>query len=303
MINSPITNNLNVTKVKSLDTKKIIELYEKDFNIRIPSQHFDSELVEIYKCNETNLKFYANYYKLAGDEAFYIQLAKNYKNYYKGEKWEFQKVLQYFNSETSVLELGSGSGYFMSLLKQNQVLNATGLEMSYGAVIKSQEKGLNVIHGVIEDFSKTVTKKFDIICSFQVFEHLPNIDSTIKHSLSILKEGGVFIISVPNNDSAIFKNDDYHTLNLPPHHVILWDEVSLRGLCKIYNLELIDIHRSNASMIEKSSIYKLQLVNLFGKTIGNTIHTFTRFFVKRIMKNYDGSTIIAVYKKINYAAL
>ncbi len=298
MINSPITNSLNVTKIKSLDTNKVILHYKNDFNIDISDQFTGSDSIDIYKCNETNLKFYANYFKLAGDGDFYMQLAKNYKNYYKGDKWEFHEVLQYFNQHMTVLELGSGSGFFLSLLKQNNVLNTTGLEISNSAVKNSQEKGLNVIQGVIEDFSKTVSKKFDLVCSFQVFEHLPNIDSTIKHSLSVLKQNGIFIISVPNNDSLIFKYDDYQTLNLPPHHVILWDETSLKSLCKTYNLELINIHRAKASIIENSIIYKLKLINLFGNLIGKAIHTFTRFFVKRVMKNYDGSTIIAVYKKL-----
>lgn len=298
MINSPITNSLNVTKIKSLNTNKVIQLYKDDFNIDISNQFANSDSIDIYKCNETNLKFYANYYKLAGNGDFYMQLAKNYTNYYQGDKWEFHEVLKYFNENTAVLELGCGSGFFLSFLAQKKILNTTGLEISNSAVINSQAKGLNVIQGVIEDFSKTAIHKYDLVCSFQVFEHLPNIDSTIKHSLSVLKQNGIFIISVPNNDSLIFKYDDYHTLNLPPHHVMLWDEISLKSLCKVYNLELISIHRSKASNTEKSIIYKLKLINLFGNLIGKTIHTFTRFFAKKIMGNHDGSSIIAVYKKV-----
>lgn len=298
MINSPITNSLNVSKIKSLDTKKVIQFYKDDFNIDVSNQLGDSNFIDIYKCNETSLKFYADYYKLAGNGDFYIQLAKNYSNYYQGDKWEFHEVLKYFKHNTRVLELGSGNGFFLSLLKQNEVLNTTGLEISNSAVQNCQTKGLNVIQGIIEDYSKTVTDKFDLVCSFQVFEHLPNIDSTIKHCLSVLKQNGIFIISVPNNDSLIFKYNDYHTLNLPPHHVMLWDETSLRSLCKAYNLELINIHKSKASITENSIIYKLKLTNLFGNLIGKAIHSFTRSFIKRLMKNHDGSTIIGVFKKI-----
>jgi 2-polyprenyl-3-methyl-5-hydroxy-6-metoxy-1,4-benzoquinol methylase len=297
MINSPITNSLNVAKIKSLNTAKIIDLYKKNYNINIVNEFINFPTIDIYRCIDTHLKYYANYYELAGNADFYCQLSANYSGYYSENKWEFNEVMSYFNSETRVLEIGCGNGYFLKKLKNANVSKITGIEISPDAVSHCVKSGLNVIQSRVEEYATTPGEKFDTICSFQIFEHLPNVHSTIEKSLSLLNVNGLFIISVPNNDSLIFANDDYHTLNLPPHHVILWDEKSLRMLCEIYNLEMVKIHKSVAGTIEKSMIYKLKLVKSFGSVIGKLVHTCTRFFVKRVMSDCDGATIIAVFRK------
>jgi len=91
--------------------------------------------------------------------------------------------------------------------------------------------------------------------------------------------------------------DPYHTLNLPPHHVMLWDEISLRKIGQLYNLEVVDILKSEATISEKSRIYKLQLAGIFGSFFGSIFHTLTRFWAKNLMGQRYGAAIIAIYRK------
>jgi SAM-dependent methyltransferase len=297
MIKSPITHTTNVAHIQDLDTNTVIEKYRKEFSIDVRNELEGFPVIGVYQCKDSLLKFYGDYDKIAGGDRFYCQLSENYKGYYSEDKWEFNAVMPYFKTTDRVLEIGSGGGYFLQKLRNRGITDLTGLEISTDAVAACRTKGFHVVQSPIEQFASTPVEPFDVICSFQIFEHLPNVDSTIRKSIEVLKEGGTMIISVPNNDSVIFSKDPYHTLNLPPHHVMLWDEASLRKIADIYNLELVDIHKSVASSIEKSWIYKLQLMAMFGAQAGSLIHVLTRFLAKRIMGRKDGSTIIGVYRK------
>ena len=295
MTKSPITHSEDITLIKKLDTQKVIDLYKNDLGIDVTNEIGSFSKIEIWECNVSKLRFYANFDIIAGKDNFYCNLAKRDISYYNPHKWEFEAVLKYFKKDSKVLEIGSGNGYFIDKLKSNLIYDVTGIELSSDAVSYCRNQGHHVIQGPIEDHNEE--KLYDIICSFQIFEHLPNVDSALNKSIKILKKGGIMIISVPNNKSLIFSLDPFHTLNLPPHHVMLWDETSLNEIANLYNLEVVEIIKSKATISEKSKIYKNFLINIFGNVIGKFLHKFTRFFVKRIMLKFDGHTIICIYKK------
>src|SRR5690606_22887486 len=82
---------------------------------------------------------------------------------------------------------------------------------------------------------------FDVICSFQVLEHVYEVNDFINNQLRILKKGGRLIVGAPNNNPYLFIHDKYHTLNLPPHHAGLWNKKSLTSLEKVFNLEVEEV--------------------------------------------------------------
>ena len=47
------------------------------------------------------------------------------------------------------------------------------------------------------------------------------------------------IIAVPNNNPYLFEWDDYHTLNLPPHHAGLWNKEVFKNLENIFSIKNI----------------------------------------------------------------
>ena len=295
MILSPITHSKEVIHIKDLDTNKIIDLYRRDFGIDVIPEVGNFPQIGIYQCKTSLLRFYAHYEEIAGKDAFYCQLAQKYASYYSEDKWEFNAVLPYFKKKSKVLEIGSGNGYFLDKLKKLQIKDITGLEISSDAAKTCQQKGHQVINSPIEDLNEE--KTYDVICSFQIFEHLPNVDATLLKSIKLLEKDGLLMISVPNNLSLLFSLDPYHTLNLPPHHVMLWDEISLRKIAKLYDLDVVDILKSEATISEKSRIYKLQLVGIFGSFFGSIFHTLTRFWAKNLMGQRYGAAIIAIYRK------
>jgi 2-polyprenyl-3-methyl-5-hydroxy-6-metoxy-1,4-benzoquinol methylase len=78
---------------------------------------------------------------------------------------------------------------------------------------------------LIQDFCKTHKNEFDVVCFFQVLEHIKDVDSFMRSSITILKNKGKILIAVPNNDAFVMKYDYLRGVgNVPPppphhHHV------------------------------------------------------------------------------------
>jgi SAM-dependent methyltransferase len=198
------------------------------------------EDVSIFRCVETGFRFY-HPFVIAGDDKFYRHFGK-YDWYYLPWKWEHEECLKYIMENDTVLEVGAANGNFLGGLKRLRNIDGVGLELNSDAVRQARENGIQLINQSIEEHALVKTEGYDIVCSFQVLEHIAEVKNVIASMLACLKPSGKLIISVPNNDSFIKDNPlPSEILNMPPHHMGLWNEESLKNLCKIFPLDLIEM--------------------------------------------------------------
>ena len=99
---SPITHTNEVVHIKDLETAKIIQLYQKDFSMDVQAELGHMPRIGIYQCKKSLLRFYENYKEIAGKDAFYCQLARQYPAYYSEDKWEFNAILPYLKSSIDI---------------------------------------------------------------------------------------------------------------------------------------------------------------------------------------------------------
>ncbi|MFB3389176.1 class I SAM-dependent methyltransferase [Flavobacterium sp. LAR06] len=300
MIVSPLTKKANIRKIFEVDSDQVIDNYKRQINIDV-KRFFDKELVvSLYECLDTGYKFYFPF-SLIGDKEFYEDLSKNRKNYYS-DRWEHKKTLEYVNKEDSLLEIGSGFGSFLNLLKMNDVINTKGLELNSYAVSKCASNGLNVQQRLIQEEANINKGKYDVVCSFQVLEHITDVYDFIEASLETINENGKLIIGVPNNNPYLFVNDRLHTLNLPPHHAGLWNKKALKSLETIFKVKLEHL---KFEPLEESYNYfiNFQLKNNKNLLIRKSLIFFNRFFPKALKKILcrfiNGRNVLAIYKKIS----
>ncbi len=113
-----------------------------------------------------------------------------------------EKFLQYFPPKGTVLDLGSGRGIFLDLLKKNG-FSPMGVEMD------SKMHGISVKKGHAVDFNDAISflsatsKRFDGIFASHIIEHL-SADDGVKFIDLIkarLNPGGVAIIITPRPGS------------------------------------------------------------------------------------------------------
>ncbi len=98
-----------------------------------------------------------------------------------------------------ILDIGCGTGAFLSVCKQNSV-NVTGIEPNAGAREAAvRHYGLNVYEPAhIRNFPDG---SFDVITMWHVLEHIYDVTGQVRHLKRLLKPGGFLFIALPNRES------------------------------------------------------------------------------------------------------
>lgn len=151
----------------------------------------------------------------------YESLKKKYFNLFEGNVEYFNFIITdvlfayseiskiFDNSKINrVLEVGCGTGILLKELKDNyKDIEFVGLDPNqsgfhnYEKISKkvlNLDDSINIIKSSIENFNNE--KKFDLIFSFNVFEHVDNQEQYIINTVDLLTEGGKNIIFAPNYD-------------------------------------------------------------------------------------------------------
>ncbi|MFN7948478.1 MAG: class I SAM-dependent methyltransferase [Blastocatellia bacterium] len=233
---SPLTSTANITNIGKINTNEIINIYRKHYEMDISAYFSNTSEILILKCLDTGYVFYYPF-TTEGTEEYYARMSK-FNWYYNPSRWEHTKALELITPSSTVLEIGSGRGHFIKELR-NRHINSVGLELNGEAINEAATSGITILNETIQDHSITNIGKYDIACSFQVLEHISQPLAFLEAALKCLRIGGKLIIGVPNNDSYIRSNKMYNkVLNMPPHHMGLWNLNSLQSLESLLDINL-----------------------------------------------------------------
>jgi len=289
-IKSPLTHG-QATLLEQIPTQTIIDLYKPYSDVSRFFSHV--ETVDLYECNDTSYRFYYPY-DIDGDGPFYEELS-NEKNYYVPWKAEHEIAHSYIAPNDTVLEMGCATGDFLVAEVAKNNITPYGTELNQEAKSRATKRGVKF----------DSVDNADVTCSFQVLEHIADVRSFIESAIASTKVGGHIIFGVPNNDSLL-KDDGICFLNMPPHHMGLWDKKSLSSLPQYFAMDLVATHEETLQPNHYRWYYqiyygdKLRGLGIFGKIINKAVYTlFAQFFIRRKANTINGHTIVAVYKKRN----
>lgn len=303
-VQSPITGLNNTEKIDSISSCQIIEKFQEDFNLDINDYFNSIDSVDIYKCKDSSLRFY-HPRTLEGDSQLYMNLQDKTK-YYASWRWDHEKASSFLNSYTdkNILEIGPGSGTFLKFL-QEKGNTCVGLELNPNSIQNNELNSYDIRIESILDHVPQNKNKYDVVCSFQVMEHVSEIKDIIEASVQILKPGGKLLFSVPNNNPFLYRFDKLNTLNLPPHHLNLWDEESLMKLSKFFQLKIIDIVTEPLNYVQHKEYFNVQKNYL---DLKKSFTTKIPFLFKLVylpylkvatqLKFIKGRNLLAIYEKI-----
>lgn len=297
-VTSPIIKNAEAILDFSIPSELIISKYQE---IGVEVSRFFNEVprVDVFRCTKTGYRFY-HPFSIFGDAQFYAELGKDMADYYVAGRWEHQKALTLINSDSKVLEVGCGSGFFLEQLHMKGAI-AEGLELNPNALATVKAKGLKASGTMLHEFAQNHMGEFDVVCSFQVLEHIWDVRGYIEDALWALKPGGKLIIGVPNNNPFIFRHDVYHTLNLPPHHSGLWNRDVFEKLPQFFAMKTIEIFIE--PLQEVSTWYRVQKEHY--KTDSSFKGMMYKFLPRPVMKGIismfrnkiEGRNVVAVFQK------
>lgn len=142
---------------------------------------------------------------------------------------EFRLAAGAIGAGARVLDVGCGSGAFRKQIPQARY---TGLDPHFGGV----EQDVQVLPETLEDHLFRMSEPYDVVCAFQVLEHVVDPLGFAERALRALKPGGTFIIGVPLWPSPNTTVPNF-VLNCPPHHITWWTDGALRALADRLGLE------------------------------------------------------------------
>jgi 2-polyprenyl-3-methyl-5-hydroxy-6-metoxy-1,4-benzoquinol methylase len=234
-ISSPVACEKRALLIKTIDLRAIGRQYRRRYGVDIHA-HLQSpvpEMAGLYRCSATGYEFF-HPPRLAGLPTFYEELQR-FPWYYVPWKWEHEIAKSYLTEGDRVLEVGCGVGFFLKRVSEEMKVECTGLE--FNAKARSAGVFRNILGDSVQVYAEHNPEGVDVVCTFQVLEHVYDVAAFLKACCAALVPGGRLVLSVPNNDSNI-QYDKRNVLNMPPHHMGLWRAGSLASLTNHFPLIL-----------------------------------------------------------------
>ncbi len=315
MINCPLCSKNDNQIVDKILLEDLKVLYKK-FIGPLSSDLYESTtdkieyLNKIY-CNNCGLFFFTP--AIIATEKYYSFLADKIE-YYPSKKDEFEYVSRFILKDDTIFEVGCGNGEFSKYVDKSKYF---GIDLNSEAIKKNKNK-INVIHSSIEQYCIQTNKKYNVVCAFQVLEHIAKPRDFIEKCIKLLNKNGLLIFSIPSYNSFLC-NMSNHLLNLPPHHQTLWTDEVLKKIEKIFNLKLINLYHEKVQDIHLNEYVKVLFIEIFRKFIPypkknivvkkstreRIVNQLALFFMRKTIKLFNtdffrgnGHTVTVIYKKL-----
>lgn len=237
----PICNDKHAQIIKRIDMKV-------PKNYRLP-EHY--HVVECQRCGFV----YADTQATMEDYDWYYSHCNFYGDDSKDDNLTRYEIVEeflqcYCKKDSVMLDIGAGNGRFEVALCKNGYGNVTGIDPSAESVERLKEAGINAYIGnIYSSVAVDEEKKYDCIFLFEVAEHLLAPGKGIENVKKMLKEDGVFIISVPDYSQIgedVSSIANYFNLE----HINYFSENSLDNLMDKYGLQRIAQKRVGIDLIQ-----------------------------------------------------
>jgi ubiquinone/menaquinone biosynthesis C-methylase UbiE len=206
------------------------------------------------------------------------------------DQFRYIEALRYTNNKV-VLDIACGIGWGSYLIAKSGALKCVGADISEIAIQTANQNFVsNNLEFVLSEENKIPLENdiFDIVVSFETFEHLQNVDTFCKEIKRVSKNNSICLISTPNRN--LFNKHNFERPQNPYHfREYTHDEVKI--IFQKHGFELIDyLGQYNTDSEKEISEYqkfisKYWLVNRLNIKYGFFGKLLSTFISKLLLKN------------------
>jgi SAM-dependent methyltransferase len=122
-----------------------------------------------------------------------------------------------FRKSGRLIDVGCGSGLFLQVAAERG-WEVHGTEYGERPIAACKAKGIHIIEGAL-DPSNYPPGYFDVVCSFEVIEHLVDPGIELDRFNAILRPGGLLYVTTPNFNCLArrFSPKDWNVVSYPEH--------------------------------------------------------------------------------------
>lgn len=194
---------------------------------------------DVVRCTECGFGFAWPY--VAGDARFYA-LASGRPSY-PSWRWEFGRTLQELRERVrrgelrgfTLLEVGAGAGAFVRCVVPELTPgdNVVCTELSGPGRAEIERYGIRCLSEEVHHLSTAEHGgRFDVLCLFQVLEHLDRLDELFALLGGMSTSRAHLFISVPNDARTTFNELHGSLLDMPPNHIGRWNRNSFEVMAR-----------------------------------------------------------------------
>ena len=150
------------------------------------------------------------------------------------KRYDFARA---FCADKEVLDAGCGVGYGAAYLAET-ARRVVGVDRDADAIAYARRRyardGVEFVHADVLELPLP-DASFDVVCSFETIEHVPDPDDLAAQLRRVLRPGGVCLVSTPRVEETTHDPENpFHAVELAPHELeeLLrrhFDDVDLYG--------------------------------------------------------------------------
>jgi len=164
-------------------------------------------------------------------------------------------------TQADVLEIGAGTGGNLAMLTLYGKVSAVEMD-PFARDYASQMSGIPVACGCLPDALPFADKAFDLICLFDVLEHIDNDCDALRRVHALLKPGGRAVVTVPAYQWLYGPHDRAH------HHVRRYTATQLALQARGAGLTVMRSGYFNALLFPPIALHRLHQI-LTGRREGH----------------------------------